>query len=184
MIDFSIGLISLIILLCAIMVIFADHPINSLLFLIGCFVNSSLLLFFFGFEFFALIFVAVYVGAIAIFFLFILMTMNIPSYFPTRSFLHEFEVSFFLLVSFYFLYNNLLETVGFLATTRFLGVKESTFIFHYLDSLHLIGFIFYTQFYIYVILSGVLLLYAMVISVILLDESKKPLIIVGTAKIT
>jgi len=60
-----------------IMVISAKNPIHSVLFLILVFCNSAGLLMLLGVEFLGIIFIIVYVGAIAILFLFVVMMLNI-----------------------------------------------------------------------------------------------------------
>jgi NADH-ubiquinone oxidoreductase chain 6 len=60
-----------------IMVIQARNPVHSVLFLILVFFNSSGLLLLLGLDFFAMIFLVVYVGAIAVLFLFVVMMLNI-----------------------------------------------------------------------------------------------------------
>lgn len=62
---------------CAIMVIQSKNPVHSVLFLILVFFNSSALLLLLGLDFFALIFLVVYVGAIAVLFLFVIMMLSI-----------------------------------------------------------------------------------------------------------
>lgn len=64
-------------LLSSIFVVFSINPIFSILFLIFSFCNASCLLFILNFEFLPIVFLVVYVGAIAILFLFILMMLNI-----------------------------------------------------------------------------------------------------------
>lgn len=64
-------------LLSGIMVIEAKNPVHSVLFLILVFFNSAGLLLLLGLDFFALIFLVVYVGAIAVLFLFVVMMLNI-----------------------------------------------------------------------------------------------------------
>jgi NADH-quinone oxidoreductase subunit J len=58
------------------MVIVAQHPVFSLLFLVSCFIFSSFLLFLLECEFLAFLFIVVYVGAIAILFLFAIMMLE------------------------------------------------------------------------------------------------------------
>lgn len=60
----------------ALMVIFSKHPINSVLFLIFSFINASGLFLLAGAEFLALIIVIVYVGAVAVLFLFVIMMLD------------------------------------------------------------------------------------------------------------
>jgi NADH:ubiquinone oxidoreductase subunit 6 (subunit J) len=59
------------------MVIFAENPVHSALFLILVFCNTSCLLLLIEAEFLALIFIIVYVGAIAVLFLFVIMMLNV-----------------------------------------------------------------------------------------------------------
>jgi len=60
-----------------IMVIQSRNPVHSVLFLILVFFNSAGLLILLGLDFFAMIFMVVYVGAIAVLFLFVVMMLNI-----------------------------------------------------------------------------------------------------------
>lgn len=60
-----------------IMVIQSRNPVHSVLFLILVFFNSAGLLILLGLDFFAMIFLVVYVGAIAVLFLFVVMMLNI-----------------------------------------------------------------------------------------------------------
>jgi NADH-ubiquinone oxidoreductase chain 6 len=57
--------------------IISVNPIISVLFLIGLFVNISILLILVGYNFIGLSYILVYVGAVSILFLFILMLINI-----------------------------------------------------------------------------------------------------------
>jgi len=61
----------------SIMVIGSPNPIHSVLFLILVFCNASALLIFLEVEFLAMIFLVIYVGAIAVLFLFVVMMLNI-----------------------------------------------------------------------------------------------------------
>nr|YP_009329941.1 NADH dehydrogenase subunit 6 [Didymosphenia geminata]API83128.1 NADH dehydrogenase subunit 6 [Didymosphenia geminata] len=82
---------SFVVVFSSIMVVVCNHPVFSLLFLVTSFVASSFLLFLLECEFLALLFIIVYVGAIAILFLFSIMmlesklvniTRNSTKYFP------------------------------------------------------------------------------------------------------
>jgi NADH:ubiquinone oxidoreductase subunit 6 (subunit J) len=59
------------------MVIRSKNPVHSVLFLILVFCNASGLLILLGLDFFAMVFLVVYVGAIAVLFLFVVMMLNI-----------------------------------------------------------------------------------------------------------
>ncbi len=64
-------------LLSAIMVITARNPVHSVLFLILAFFNAAGLFVLLGAEFIAMILVIVYVGAVAVLFLFVVMMLDI-----------------------------------------------------------------------------------------------------------
>src|SRR6476469_6876666 len=61
----------------AFMVIAAKNPVHSVLFLILAFVNASGLFVLMGAEFLAMILVVVYVGAVAVLFLFVIMMLDV-----------------------------------------------------------------------------------------------------------
>ena len=61
----------------ALMVIAARNPVHSVLFLILAFVNASGLFMLAGAEFLALILIVVYVGAVAVLFLFVVMMLDV-----------------------------------------------------------------------------------------------------------
>ena len=78
------------------MVIFVQNSVYSVLFLVLCFIATASLLFLLECEFIAFMFIIIYVGAIAILFLFVVMMLDIKvvnmskdslKYFPFGSFI-------------------------------------------------------------------------------------------------
>jgi NADH-quinone oxidoreductase subunit J len=61
----------------AVMVIASRNPVHSVLFLILCFFNAAGLFVLMGAEFLAMILVVVYVGAVAVLFLFVVMMLDV-----------------------------------------------------------------------------------------------------------
>ncbi|WP_419901622.1 NADH-quinone oxidoreductase subunit J [Kiloniella sp.] len=61
----------------ALMVVSSKNPVHSVLFLILCFFNAAGLFVLMGAEFLAMILVVVYVGAVAVLFLFVVMMLDI-----------------------------------------------------------------------------------------------------------
>jgi NADH-quinone oxidoreductase subunit J len=61
----------------AVLVITARNPVHSVLFLILCFFNAAGLFILLGAEFLAMILVVVYVGAVAVLFLFVVMMLDV-----------------------------------------------------------------------------------------------------------
>ena len=70
-------LFSTVMVACAFMVISARNPVHSVLFLIAAFVNAAGLFLLLGAEFLAMILVVVYVGAVAVLFLFVVMMLDV-----------------------------------------------------------------------------------------------------------
>jgi NADH-quinone oxidoreductase subunit J len=70
-------LFSAIIIASAVMVVGARNPVHSVLFLILAFVNAAGLFVLLGAEFLAMILVVVYVGAVAVLFLFVVMMLDV-----------------------------------------------------------------------------------------------------------
>lgn len=91
----------------------SKNPINSLLFLISVYVYSSMLLLLYSLEFFALLYVIIYVGAIAVLFLFVIMMLKfekVSEYKLDKSF-NKYSILFiyfgiFLSILFFKLYNS------------------------------------------------------------------------------
>ena len=112
-------------LLSSIMVILCSNPIYSLLALILCFFNASSSLFLLKIDFIPVSFIVVYVGAIAVLFLFIIMMLNIKSSEVSglssnfAPFIVVFVISFFLLL---FLSNQL-------GSSNFLVASNSFYVF-------------------------------------------------------
>ena len=75
--DIVFYLFSAVLLASAVMVIAARNPVHSVLFLILCFFNAAGLFVLLGAEFIAFILVIVYVGAVAVLFLFVVMMLDI-----------------------------------------------------------------------------------------------------------
>jgi NADH-quinone oxidoreductase subunit J len=66
-----------IVILSAVMVIFARNPVHSVMWLILAFFNAAGLMLLAGAEFIAMLLVIVYVGAVAVLFLFVVMMLDI-----------------------------------------------------------------------------------------------------------
>jgi len=70
-------LIYYLLLIQGIFVILCINPILSLLFLISVYLSASVLFFFLGVEFLAILLIIIYVGAISILFIFVIMMLNL-----------------------------------------------------------------------------------------------------------
>ena len=85
-------LFSSLILTAGLVVITARNPIHSVLFMILVFVNVIFLLICLQAEFLALTFVIVYVGAVAVLFLFVVMMLNIKVTELNKELVHYFPI--------------------------------------------------------------------------------------------
>ena len=74
---FSFYLFSVVLLFAAVMVISAKNPVHSVLWLIVAFFNAGGLFILLGAEFLAMLLIIVYVGAVAVLFLFVVMMLDI-----------------------------------------------------------------------------------------------------------
>jgi NADH-quinone oxidoreductase subunit J len=92
--------LAVLILFSSIMVISTKNPVHSVLFLIMTFLVAAGLLFLLEVEFISLIFIVVYVGAIAVLFLFVVMMLDIKISEFKRDFLQYFPIGSFLGIAF------------------------------------------------------------------------------------
>ena len=83
------------------MVLLATNPVHSILYLILVFITVISYFFFIGVEFLALTFLIVYVGAIAVLFLFIVMMLNIRVIQLKENFTRYLPIGFFVLILFF-----------------------------------------------------------------------------------
>src|SRR5580698_4761719 len=70
-------LLAAVLLVCALAVVFARNPVHSVLFLIAAFFSAAGLFVLLGAEFLAMLLVIVYVGAVAVLFLFVVMMLDV-----------------------------------------------------------------------------------------------------------
>ena len=168
------SLLQLLLLISGALVLLSKNPVHSVLFLILVFCNGSALLLLLGLEFLSIIFLVVYVGAIAVLFLFIVMMLNLKIVEFRQSLLNHYPVSLFFLSLF------LLEFLSVFPSTFRDGISslntESTdwaVLLLAKGNIQLLGELLYTYFYLPFILSGVILLLSMVGSIFLTFSKKE-----------
>lgn len=81
---------SFILVISSLMTIFSQNSIYSVLFLVISFISSSGLLFLLECEFISLIFIIIYVGAIAVLFLFVVMMLDVKIVYLTKNYFRYF----------------------------------------------------------------------------------------------
>jgi len=176
--EISLDLMYLIAILVGTLVIISKNPIISVLFLIGLFLSISCYLILTGLNFIGLAYLLVYIGAVSILFLFILMLINvrisellidslnsIPLAILIGSFFNYFvnNVLPYMVIAF----NNLLFYVK--TTTKLANVTSVSWDGYLAETSHIasIGNILYGNYSIWLILTSIILLLAMVGSIII-----------------
>lgn len=162
----------ILLLLSSLLVILSTNPVESVLYLILTFCNAGTILFLFNLEFFGLIFIIIYVGAIAVLFLFVVMMINIKQEFT--SFLNSTTNIFFFAVLILTLYIVLINLYLCLFTSlpnlQNMDVLSDTIFNTNIDNLtniEVFGQVLYNYFLIYVPVAGFLLLVALMGSIVL-----------------
>ena len=145
----------------AAMVISARNPVHAVLFLILAFFNAAGLFVMLGAEFIAMILVIVYVGAVAVLFLFVVMMLDINFAELRKGMLKHLPVGGFvgtvLAVELIWLYSSWSITPA--ALTRVAAPTPDASL---VSNTHALGEVLYTQ-YVYLFqLSGLVLLVAMI----------------------
>ena len=148
----------------AVMVIAARNPVHSVLFLILAFVNAAGLFLLIGAEFLAMILVVVYVGAVAVLFLFVVMMLDVDFAELREGFLQYLPVG--MLVGGIFFFEIL--TVVF-AWTFGPGVPRAIAapIPEGITNTEAIGLVLYTRYLYFFQAAGVILLVAMIGAIVL-----------------
>jgi NADH-quinone oxidoreductase subunit J len=150
----------------ALMVIAAKNPVHSVLFLILAFVNAAGLFLLVGAEFLAMILVVVYVGAVAVLFLFVVMMLDVDFAELRQGFLQYLPVG--ALVGLVFLVE-LVLVVGTWAASPGLvrAVAAPTSPQEGVTNTEAIGLVLYTTYVHYFQLAGIVLLVAMIGAIVL-----------------
>jgi len=154
------------IVITSVIVVFVKHPIHSILALIAVFIQVGILLLFVNLDYIAFVFLVVYVGAIAVLFLFVTMMLNIRQLELNISILAYLPATIFIILSFftcfYFLFILVNTDFSFDFLTQNINVVNT---FYALTNIEAIGNCLYTYFYVAFIASAVILLVAMIGSI-------------------
>ena len=155
---------STVIIASALMVIGARNPVHSVLFLILAFFNAAGLFVLLGAEFLAMILVVVYVGAVAVLFLFVVMMLDIDFTALRSGFMHYLPLGGTLafIIFFEFVYALVLWTFAPGAqSVRALPVPEGV------SNTEALGRVLYTDYIFYFQTAGMILLVAMIGAIVL-----------------
>ncbi|WP_029005217.1 NADH-quinone oxidoreductase subunit J [Azorhizobium doebereinerae] len=148
----------------AFMVISSRNPVYSVLFLILAFVNAAGLFILIGAEFLALILVVVYVGAVAVLFLFVVMMLDVDFVELRQGFLQYLPVG--VVVGLIFL-AELVLVVGAWASGPGVSVARNAVMTYPRGNTHALGQVLYTDYIYFFQIAGFVLLVAMIGAIVL-----------------
>ena len=158
---------SIIAILSALMVIASRSTVNSVFFLILDFISIGCLFIMVGAEFLGVIILIVYVGAVAVLFLFVVMMLNVAqqkqSWFIGRKSTHIPSGLFVSVVIFL----ELLVVVGGWKYKKNVMSSSTLSINENISNTHLIGNVMYTDYFLYFQISGIILLLSMIGAIVL-----------------
>ena len=158
---------SVIAILSALMVVASRSTVNSVFFLILDFISIGCLFIMVGAEFLGAILLIVYVGAVAVLFLFVVMMLNVAqqkqSWFIGKKSTHIPSGLFVSIVIFL----ELLVVVGGWKYKENIMTSSTLLINENISNTHLIGSVMYTDYILYFQLSGIILLLSMIGAIVL-----------------
>ena len=159
---------SFIAIISAIMVTVARNTVHSVFFLILDFISISCLFIMIGAEFLGMIMLIVYVGAVAVLFLFVVMMLNVAQqknqwFASTKSSSH---IPFGLLISLIIFFELIVVVGGWKYKPDLLNSSTIT-ISETITNTHSLGNILYTEYIHLFQLSGMILLVAMIGAIVL-----------------
>lgn len=169
MMNFIYYLFIILVIFSSLMTLFCNNPVYSVLYLITMFLNLTLLLVFMGFDFLGFLFLSIYIGAIAIFFLFVIMMINLPVYIQKSSIVKPYTFTA-ILFAFFFCFERIFSQNLLTAQITLQQYSKIKLGLNYLNSIEVISALFYTQYFIFFILLACLLLLSMLGSMLIINK--------------
>ncbi|MGH6782116.1 MAG: NADH-quinone oxidoreductase subunit J [Sphingomonadaceae bacterium] len=148
----------------AFMVVSSRNPVHSVLFLILAFVNAAGLFLLLGAEFLAMLLIVVYVGAVAVLFLFVVMMLDVDFAEFRQGFLNYLPVG--ALVGLVFLIELLLVVGAWVIDPKIVKAPVAA-IPASISNTEALGQVLYTQYVYYFQAAGLVLLVAMIGAIVL-----------------
>jgi NADH-quinone oxidoreductase subunit J len=147
-----------------VMVIAARNPVHSVLFLILAFFNAAGLFVLLGAEFLAMILVIVYVGAVAVLFLFVVMMLDINFAELRQGFLQYLPIGFLIGL---ILFVELFAVIGYWVVAPNIAGASAAPVVAGVTNTQALGALLYTRYAYAFQASGVVLLIAMIGAIVL-----------------
>lgn len=144
---------------CSVFMLISNNSVHSVLYLILCFFHAAIILVIFKVEFLSLAFIIIYVGAIAVLFLFVVMMLNMKED-KVDIALQEFFIPLIFFLSFYYILTN-----------TFLILDYNFFYFYSfydnLTNINILGQLLYNYVLFNILIAGFVLLTAIIGPVVL-----------------
>ncbi|WP_299192748.1 NADH-quinone oxidoreductase subunit J [uncultured Erythrobacter sp.] len=157
----------------AVMVIMSRNPVHSVLWLILAFFNAAGLMVLVGAEFIAMLLVIVYVGAVAVLFLFVVMMLDIDFAAMRASFIKNFPLG--IAIAFILLAELVLGLGAYTAGGIELGTPDGMAATREgVSNIEAIGALLYKPYIILFEIAGIILLVAMIGAIVLTHREPKP----------
>ncbi|MEM1195128.1 MAG: NADH-quinone oxidoreductase subunit J [Pseudomonadota bacterium] len=157
----------------AVMVIMARNPVHSVLWLILAFFNAAGLMVLVGAEFIAMLLVIVYVGAVAVLFLFVVMMLDIDFAAMRAGFIRNFPLG--IAIAAVLLAELMLAIGAYGAGGLELGVADGSAVaLAGQSNIEAIGTLLYGRYIILFEIAGIILLVAMIGAIVLTHREPKP----------
>lgn len=171
----------------AVMVVTAQHPVFSLLFLVSSFIFSAFLLLALECEFLALLFIIVYVGAIAILFLFAIMMLESKLINLSKNKIKYFPVglvfSIVLLIPFLNILNSYFNQGNNLSNSFYINKYQNWYdLIDSTNDINIYGQLLYSYFVLQFLIAGLILLLVIIAVVYLTSSFEKQTIQQSTFK--
>lgn len=172
-------LIYSIILVSSFLLITVKHPIYSLIFGISIYFNSSLLFIILGLDFWGLMLLSIYAGAIAVLFLFVIMMVNIKYVVYDKT--TYLIIGLFIVLSLFLQLVHIFFYKFYLYTPEHLFYNFNNYLFIDVNTLdesnkklliQKLGYLTFKEYPIFLIVSGFILLISMVGSIFLTNLKK------------
>jgi NADH-quinone oxidoreductase subunit J len=170
---FAFYLFAAIVVASAVMVIMARHPVHSVLWLIMAFFNAAALMVLVGAEFLAMLLVIVYVGAVAVLFLFVVMMLDIDFAAMRAGFIRNFPLG--LLMAAILLAELLLAVGVYNAGGITLGAPDGSAMQPVgTSNIAALGALLFGRYILLFEIAGIILLVAMIGAIVLTFQPPKP----------
>ena len=155
----------------ATMVVFARNPVHSVLWLILAFFNAAGLMILLGAEFIAMLLVIVYVGAVAVLFLFVVMMLDIDFATLRAGFIRNMPLGLLVAVSLIgeLVFGLVVKNAGTLALGKADGTNASL---AGVSNTEAIGALLYSRYLFLFEASGIILLVAMIGAIVLTHRKR------------